>query len=189
MTYAEKLKDPRWQKKRLQILERDHWMCQNCYDTKSTLHVHHLDYEKGFDPWEYPDFYLLTLCEKCHSEIPERQKDWEKSIIELFRLTITTDFLRSCLDEISRNTHIFDRLIFLLYDVGVDDSVSLLEKEHDARYVSAIKKYEAAKNPCPACGSKLIYHEQYNVVKCNLCGYVPEYEMKLLPPSKQEYNV
>ncbi len=27
MTYAEQLKDPRWQKRRLEILQRDEWRC------------------------------------------------------------------------------------------------------------------------------------------------------------------
>lgn len=32
--YKEKLKDPRWQKKRLQIFERDDWCCQKCGDER-----------------------------------------------------------------------------------------------------------------------------------------------------------
>ena len=65
--YAEKLKDPRWQKKRLKILERDNWCCQNCFDTQSTLAVHHVRYVIGLDPWEYPDTLLISLCETCHT--------------------------------------------------------------------------------------------------------------------------
>jgi len=37
VTYAEKLKDPRWQKKRLEIMERDEWTCQWCVDSESPL--------------------------------------------------------------------------------------------------------------------------------------------------------
>lgn len=66
-TYAEKLKDPRWQKKRLKILDRDHFTCQACRDETNTLHVHHLQYFKG-EPWEVDDIYLVTLCESCHEE-------------------------------------------------------------------------------------------------------------------------
>jgi len=66
MSYAEKLKDPRWQKKRLEILERDWWMCCECGDNESTLHVHHTTYKKGKDPWDYPNHQLITLCEECH---------------------------------------------------------------------------------------------------------------------------
>jgi len=64
--YAEKIKDPRWQKRRLEILERDKWTCQECGDTTTTLHVHHLYYEKGKEPWEAEDNSLTTLCEACH---------------------------------------------------------------------------------------------------------------------------
>lgn len=66
-TYAEKLKDPKWQKRRLDILSRDGFTCQTCRDTETTLHVHHLQYFKG-DPWDVEDIYLITLCENCHEE-------------------------------------------------------------------------------------------------------------------------
>lgn len=64
--YTEKFKDPRWQKKRLEILERDGWACKSCGNDKSTLHVHHKWYIGGNDPWDYPDNCLATLCEECH---------------------------------------------------------------------------------------------------------------------------
>ena len=66
MTYAEKLKDPRWQKKRLYILSRDNWTCCYCQDKETTLHVHHDYYEPNKAPWEADDESLLTLCEDCH---------------------------------------------------------------------------------------------------------------------------
>lgn len=65
-SYQEKLTDPRWQKKRLEILERDGWKCRYCNDGKSTLHVHHILYISGNQPWEYKDSNFITLCEKCH---------------------------------------------------------------------------------------------------------------------------
>ena len=67
MTYQEKLKDPRWQKKRLEILEKHKWTCCICGDKESTLHVHHLKYND--DPWDVPDDYLIVLCDKCHKNI------------------------------------------------------------------------------------------------------------------------
>ena len=66
MTYQEKLKDPRWQKKRLEILQRDGFACTYCGDTRSTLHVHHVDYV-GENPWDAPEDCLISLCEDCHS--------------------------------------------------------------------------------------------------------------------------
>lgn len=68
--YREKLVDPRWQKKRLQILSRDNWACRNCAASDKTLHVHHLHY-RSIEPWEYDDFELVTLCEECHDREPE----------------------------------------------------------------------------------------------------------------------
>lgn len=67
MTYHDKLLDPRWQRRRLQILLRDDFTCQECLDNKKTVHVHHKVYKFGLDPWDYPDEDLITLCEDCHS--------------------------------------------------------------------------------------------------------------------------
>ena len=64
--YSEKLKDPRWQKVRLKILERDEWACQQCFDSSTSLVVHHLYYEQDKEPWDYPDAAFITLCERCH---------------------------------------------------------------------------------------------------------------------------
>lgn len=68
-SYSEQLKDPRWQKKRLEIFNRDKFTCVQCGNFKSTLHVHHANgYQNGLMPWEYPDVELLTLCESCHTK-------------------------------------------------------------------------------------------------------------------------
>lgn len=69
-TYAEKLKDPRWDKVRKRILRRDNHACVNCGECESTLDVHHGYYGKNMEPWEYPDETLHTLCRSCH-EIAE----------------------------------------------------------------------------------------------------------------------
>lgn len=73
--YSELLKDPRWQKKRLEIFARDNWTCQRCHDKTETLNVHHTNgYRKNLKPWEYPDSELLTLCEPCHKAQHEPHK-------------------------------------------------------------------------------------------------------------------
>lgn len=65
-SYFEKLKDPRWQKRRLEILDRDKFTCCACHATELELHVHHAAYERGCDPWDAPDDALITLCQPCH---------------------------------------------------------------------------------------------------------------------------
>jgi hypothetical protein len=66
-SYFEKLKDPRWQRRRLEAMEGAEFRCQLCHDDKSTLHVHHKGYLKGRDPWEYDLEQLAVICESCHS--------------------------------------------------------------------------------------------------------------------------
>jgi len=64
MNYSEKLKHPNWQKKRLEILQRDNFTCQICTDTETELHVHHLKYTG--EPFEATNEDLQTLCKRCH---------------------------------------------------------------------------------------------------------------------------
>jgi hypothetical protein len=63
-SYSKLLLDPRWQKRRLQIFDRDGWQCTACGNKDKTLNVHHLEYSGK--PWEAPDDCLETLCEDCH---------------------------------------------------------------------------------------------------------------------------
>lgn len=65
MNYSEKLKHPKWQKKRLEILNRDNFTCVLCGDTETELHVHHLKYT-GNNPENAPNEDLETLCKDCH---------------------------------------------------------------------------------------------------------------------------
>ena len=68
-SYSEKLKDPKWQKKRLEILSRDNWACTSCGDKKSSLQVHHYEYRRV--PWTVKSDKLTTLCETCHAFIEQ----------------------------------------------------------------------------------------------------------------------
>lgn len=69
MTYSEKLKDPRWQKRRLELLEAADWTCRECGTKTQTLHVHHGYYKRAADPWDYPDVVMHVLCDSCHGEM------------------------------------------------------------------------------------------------------------------------
>jgi hypothetical protein len=66
MSYADLLRDPRWQRKRLEALEAAQWMCSICYSKIKTLNVHHRFYRHGAKPWEYERDELEVLCEGCH---------------------------------------------------------------------------------------------------------------------------
>lgn len=102
MKYSEKLKDPRWQKKRLEIFNRDEWYCRLCQDNEQTLHVHHLFYQKGKEPWEYENEYLITLCSNCHEEETSTRYAIERALcLELAK----KGFMTSELINISEGFH------------------------------------------------------------------------------------
>jgi hypothetical protein len=87
-TYRQKLLDPRWQRKRLEILNRDNWACRFCESNSKTLHVHHEQYEWGRDPWDYPNDLLTTLCVDCHEATTQVEADLresEKQFTAIFR--------------------------------------------------------------------------------------------------------
>jgi hypothetical protein len=89
-------KDPRWQKKRLEILERDGWTCCRCGDASKTLHVHHTCYfsivESGSGnrvrfPWEYNGKQLVTLCENCHESEHEHLERASVNLISVLKVS------------------------------------------------------------------------------------------------------
>lgn len=88
-TYAEKLKDPRWQKFRLMIFERDNWECLRCDCKIKQLHVHHLNYVKNKNPWNYKYDEVATLCEDCHASIHNGTIEKEDVFKEIRRLPLS----------------------------------------------------------------------------------------------------
>jgi 5-methylcytosine-specific restriction endonuclease McrA len=64
--YGEKLKHPNWQRKRLEVMSLANFACAECGDSEHILHVHHLIYRKGAEPWEYDNEDLRCLCKECH---------------------------------------------------------------------------------------------------------------------------
>lgn len=74
-TYAELLKHPLWQRKRLQLLESNGFTCALCSADTKTLHIHHWYYEKGLKPWEYPDETMTVLCEDCYEREQHRLRE------------------------------------------------------------------------------------------------------------------
>ena len=71
-TYGVLLFDRRWVGKRAEIILRDNNRCVIC-SSHEKLQVHHRQYHfikalKQFKaPWDYEDYLMITLCEKCHS--------------------------------------------------------------------------------------------------------------------------
>jgi hypothetical protein len=131
MDYKEKLKDPRWQKKRLEIFQRDEFKCKKCKDSTTTLCVHHLKYFKNKEPWDYDNKYLETLCIECHtifetylvSEDIKYVNFKVKKFIEKFDRTkfIAVVFSESCM------LVVFDKNSTLITTALFNDKKSLIE--------------------------------------------------------------
>ena len=88
-TYSEKLKDPRWQRKRLEVMQRDGFTCLRCKSTDKTLHVHHVRYKSGRSPWEYEAIDLVTFCEDCHLDFTEIKRGLRENLAYLFNNGLT----------------------------------------------------------------------------------------------------
>lgn len=55
-------------------MNRAEFRCEYCQNGASTLNVHHLWYEKGRYPWDYPSTALVCVCEECHDDLHERMR-------------------------------------------------------------------------------------------------------------------
>ena len=105
-SYSEKLRDPRWQKKRLCVMQRDGFACRDCGDADSTLHVHHCHYEKG-EPWQTDERFLLTLCADCHDARGDLEADAKRALGMIFANSGNAkddDSLRELVKSIVGNT-------------------------------------------------------------------------------------
>lgn len=64
--------DPRWQKLRLEVMNRDGWKCVACDASDITLNVHHIRY--GYHLWDVCMDDLQTLCRDCHKALGNHPK-------------------------------------------------------------------------------------------------------------------
>lgn len=101
-SYSDLLRDPRWQKKRLEILQRDKFECCNCGEKDKMLHVHHCYYIYGNNPWDYESVSLVTLCEDCHEYETENSKQAKAKLIQDL---CSIGFISSDFESLSYDIH------------------------------------------------------------------------------------
>lgn len=87
-SYRELLRDPRWQRRRLEIMQRASFRCESCLAGDKTLNVHHRIYRRGADPWEYADHELTCLCEQCHETEHQWRQRLQEALAQLRRADI-----------------------------------------------------------------------------------------------------
>lgn len=73
-------KDPRWQMRRLEVMQRFGFSCAVCLRSDKELHVHHKHYVTGRKPWEYADDELLCVCKDCHEQYTELSREIRASL-------------------------------------------------------------------------------------------------------------
>jgi hypothetical protein len=122
MTYSEKLRDPRWQSVRVDILNRDNHTCQWCGSVDDVLHIHHLYYEKDKEPWEADYRYLITICEYCHEEHHIKLKDYISELV-------------NCLGKFKYSAIDIHKLVVLLSEINK------IQKEDNGEICLAIRRY------------------------------------------------
>jgi hypothetical protein len=127
-SYAEKLKDPRWQQKRLQIMGRDGFTCLSCGDSDKELHVHHLAYRSGTDVWDYDNDELITLCKDCHKEITDIKKKIYKAVDAGCSFVERAEVMFDIVDKFGELN--FPELLELCASIrGMVDEILLKQKE------------------------------------------------------------
>lgn len=96
MNYSEQLKSPMWQKKRLEIMQRDNFTCSMCFSKTKQLTVHHVTYAKNKKAWEYNDKNFKTLCADCHSMVHYIQDSFNVNFVR---------FTEKCINDNSLSLH------------------------------------------------------------------------------------
>jgi hypothetical protein len=136
-TYFEKLRDPRWQKKRLEAMESKDFTCELCGDSKSTLNVHHKTYLKGREPWEYSIDQLSVLCESCH-----KQHHSQESFIKVITSFVNPE------DEYEVGSLMAGYMgldpeipIFYKEEVGQDDFPTTPSSDYEHYQIGVLAKY------------------------------------------------
>ena len=74
MNYQDQLKSPKWQKKRLDILNLRGFKCEKCNCEENQLHVHHRFYLKNRKAWEYDNDIFQVLCHICHENEHKKEQ-------------------------------------------------------------------------------------------------------------------
>lgn len=136
-SYSEKLKHPKWQKKRLDILNRDEFKCKQCGSEEDMLNIHHICYDG--DPWNVSDDLLITLCESCHKIETECLINSKLNVIKSIQKTGGMAYNINALSEMITNIGSrsfwsyepnIDILEFAYNNKGIWEEISALFWEH-----------------------------------------------------------
>lgn len=136
MSYAKKLQNPLWQKKRLEILQRDNFECTLCGCNDKELHVHHRWYQFGKDIWDYPNENFETLCYECHEYIETSIKDSFSDIQIIIRKTFLNQDDYNCIVKLL--IHLSEEKFSNYKPIAIRDAIDQIVENNDIEWI--IKK-------------------------------------------------
>lgn len=136
---SEDYKDPRWQKKRLEILDLARFKCETCGATDKQLHVHHLVYFPGRKPWDYDKSLLRCLCHSCHKDENDEENASHSIAAHVEGIAqFTTDRIDGVL------TSRFD-LAFEMVFLAAEKALRLGDESNVSRYLEEMFEFLHAK--------------------------------------------
>lgn len=113
ISYYEKLQHPLWQKTRLRVLERANYTCEQCGDSETQVHVHHLFYIWGCEPWDYPDYAFKCLCKNCHAEATAEKEMVKQDARALISMIKATGIEPALINDLAIHLHdAYEALVF-----------------------------------------------------------------------------
>lgn len=170
ITYSEKLRHPLWQKRRLEIFNRDNFSCAICGDSETELHCHHRRYDSFFkEPWDYPDDLLVTLCKNCHASETADLRDACEYLIEVVKSRFFASDIRTIANALNYTEADHPEVLSSIIEFGLlNPYMSQLVNEKYWDVLSRANANMKAFNNCPACGTDLRGH-----CRCKVCGYNP----------------
>jgi len=68
---------------RLEVFERDDWICQDCGVRGGYLHAHHIKVFSKFQDLRFEPMNGITLCKKCHDKIRGKEEFYEQQFNDI----------------------------------------------------------------------------------------------------------
>lgn len=154
-TYAEKLKDQRWQKKRLELLEAANWECRSgfCENPKPnpTLHVHHKLYIRKTDPWDYEDWVYAVLCDECHDKAQREMEEAHAALARNADLMAVCSMVNDMPEELQQEA---SNVMFQLFGRGARTVPNLLN------FLKSVDSFETA-----VAGSAFAFANEQEIIR------------------------
>lgn len=84
MTYANKLKNPKWKAFSKNAIRSKGGFCDSCKQNGKVIQCHHNFYDLSREPWEYDIGEVRVLCSECHESFHFNLNEIRKNFLPYF---------------------------------------------------------------------------------------------------------